>query len=107
MHSMDVYEVSLELEPRRGSEQFGTCEGLFVVVYVTAPSLRAALDGADIWANASKYTVLDVDYCLRVNLDRYEPHTPDYPSAEAIRSCLDSGDVITGVFHSYDSRAES
>ncbi len=91
----------MELEPKAGSEHFGECEGVFVLVYLSARNLRSALDAAEAWAKSSHYDLLDIDHCIRVNLAEYEPHDEDHPSADELRHHLKPGEVLTGPFYCY------
>ena len=103
---VDVFEVLIELEPHRGSRHFGECVGLAVCLYVRAESLRESLDSAEDWAMREDYEVIDLHQCQRIEVDRYEPATANAPSAEDLSFCLNSGEVVVGAFHTYETISE-
>lgn len=104
--AIDMYEVSIELVPLRGSEFFGEFAGVGVFMYVPAASIRDALNRAENEAESQHYEVIDLDHCVRVDLDHYVPHDEDYPEKSEIEEALRLDTILYGPFLGYESETE-
>jgi hypothetical protein len=106
--TVQLYEVSAEVEPQpgpAGDPEFpADCIGAFVECYVSAESLRAAIDVADGELQEGGYRVVDLEHALRIDLEEYEPRSPDHPSRDDLARAHGSSQCEFGPFDCYESR---
>ena len=102
--TLDLYDVSAEVEPDGDPDFPADCIGAFVECYVSAESLRASLDVAQEELRESGYRVVDFEHALRIDLEEYEPRSPDHPSRGELARASESGQCEFGPFDCYESR---
>ena len=104
--AIDMWEVSIEMVPLRGSEFFGEFVGVGVFMYAPAESIRDALNRAEEEAELQHYEVIDLDHCVRVDLEDYVPHDEDYPEKSEIEEALRLNTILYGPFLGYESEMD-
>jgi len=96
----EIYRIEVQVGPMEGTQLPDDFLGAFSCVYLPALTIRDAIDAAEQYLLADKYSPLEITAAVQLDLEEleYERDDEGYPDQEELQGLLDNGGYSYGPF---------